>query len=105
MELNLNAMSLKELKDLQAQIGRAIGSFEDRRKKEARARLEEAARELGYSFAELADAAPARVKGSVSSAKYANPADRSQTWTGRGRKPRWFSDALAAGRNPADLAV
>jgi DNA-binding protein H-NS len=28
-----------------------------------------------------------RGKGKVSVAKYANPDDRSQTWTGRGRKP------------------
>lgn len=105
MELNLNTMSLKDLKEVQAQVARAIATFEDRKKKEARARLEEAARELGYSFAELAEAAPVRAKASSSAAKYANPANKADTWTGRGRKPRWFIEALAAGKNPSDLTV
>ena len=35
MDINLNSLGLKELKDLQSQIGRAIATFEDRRKKEA----------------------------------------------------------------------
>ena len=30
-------------------------------------------------------------------AKYRNSADASQTWTGRGKRPRWLADAIAAG--------
>jgi len=29
--------------------------------------------------------------------KYRNPSNDAQTWTGRGRKPRWLIEALAAG--------
>src|SRR5215470_14864114 len=29
--------------------------------------------------------------------KYRNSADHSQTWTGRGRKPRWLTAALKSG--------
>lgn len=28
-----------------------------------------------------------------------------QTWSGRGRRPKWFTDALAAGKTPAQLAA
>ncbi len=104
MEMNLNSMTLKELKDLQGQIGRAIASFEDRRKRAALAELEEKARELGFSLAELSQLAPAKAR-SVSQARYANPANAADTWTGRGRKPRWFSEALAAGKKPEDMAI
>ncbi|MFN3970068.1 MAG: H-NS family nucleoid-associated regulatory protein [Gemmobacter sp.] len=104
MDINLNTMNLKELKELQAQVTRAIASFEDRRKKAAIAELEEKARELGFSFAELSRLGGGKVK-SASSAKYANPADPSDTWTGRGRKPRWFIEALATGRKPEDMAI
>jgi DNA-binding protein H-NS len=38
-------------------------------------------------------------------AKYANPANKSATWSGRGRKPRWFSEALAKGKKPEDLSI
>ena len=30
-------------------------------------------------------------------AKYRNPKDASQTWTGRGRKPNWLVDAVKKG--------
>ena len=103
MDININALSLKELKDLQTQVAKAIATFEDRKKREARARIEEAARELGYSLNELVEAAP-KAKG-TSAAKYANPANRKETWTGKGRQPGWFKAALAAGKSPADMAV
>lgn len=104
MAFDLNSMSLKELKDLQGQVARAIANFEDRKKKQALAELEEKAREMGFSLAELTGTAAPR-KRAPASAKYANPANKSDTWSGRGRKPRWFADALKAGKKPEDMAV
>ncbi|MCB6177898.1 H-NS histone family protein [Rhodobacter sp. Har01] len=104
MDINLNSLSLKELKDLQSQVAKAVASFEDRKKKQALAELQEKAREMGFSLEELTGA-PATRKRTPSAAKYANPANRSDTWTGRGRKPRWFSEALAKGKKPEDMAV
>ncbi|GLQ92301.1 H-NS histone family protein [Dyella acidisoli] len=37
--------------------------------------------------------------------KYRNPADPEQTWSGRGKRPRWFNDALKAGKKEKDMAV
>lgn len=102
--MNLNALSLKELKELQSQVSRAIATFEDRKKKAALAELEEKARQMGFSLAELTGAPGVR-KRAPASAKYANPANASDTWSGRGRKPRWFIQAIAAGKSPEDLAV
>ena len=104
MDIDINALSLKELKDLQAQVGKAIATYEDRKKKAALVELEDKARAMGFSLAELTGAATAR-KRSPTVARYANPADASDTWSGRGRKPRWFIAALAAGRSPEDLAI
>lgn len=105
MAMDLNALSLKELKDLQSQVAKAIASFEDRKKREALAELEEKARAMGFSLAELTGIAPVARKRSPAVAKYANPADKSDTWSGRGRKPRWFEAALKAGKQPEDLAI
>jgi DNA-binding protein H-NS len=102
--MDLNALSLKELKDLQSQVAKAIAGFEDRRKRETLAELEEIARAKGFSLSELTGA-PAPRKRSPSTAKYANPANKSDTWSGRGRKPRWFSEALAKGKKPEDMAI
>jgi DNA-binding protein H-NS len=92
------------LKDLQAQVGKAVASFEDRKKKQALAELEEKAREFGFSLAELTGAVVTR-KRAPATAKYANPADASDTWSGRGRKPRWFDAALKSGKRPEDMAI
>ncbi|MFC3182243.1 H-NS histone family protein [Cypionkella sinensis] len=104
MAIDINNLSLKELKDLQSQVAKAIANFEDRKKKEALAEIEEFARAKGFSLAELTGASVTR-KRSPAVAKYANPDDASDTWSGRGRKPRWFAAALAAGKQPDDMAI
>ena len=104
MDINVNELSLKELKDLQTQVGKAISTFEERKKKEALSEVEEKARSLGFSLAELTGSAVTR-KRAPATAKYRNPEDPSATWSGRGRKPRWFEAALNAGRSPEDLAI
>lgn len=105
MDANLNSLSLKELRDLQSQVAKAIASFEDRKKKEALSELEEKARTLGYSLSELTGAPAATRKRTPAAPRYANPANAADTWSGRGRKPRWFEAALKAGQRPEDLSV
>lgn len=102
--MNLNEMSLKELKDLRSNVDKAIAGFADRKKREALAELEEFARAKGFTLAELTGTTASR-KRSAAAAKYANPANASDTWTGRGRKPRWFAEAIAAGRKPEELEI
>ena len=104
MDINLNNLSLKELKDLQSQVGKAVANFEDRRKKQAIAELDERARAMGFSLAELTGT-PVTRKRSPAVAKYANPANRSDTWSGRGRKPRWFAAALVAGKSAESMSI
>ena len=104
LNMDLNAFSLKELKDLQSQVAKAISGYEDRRKREALAELEDKAKAMGFSLAELTGITAGR-KRSPSMAKYANPANAADTWSGRGRKPRWFSEALAKGKKPDDMAI
>lgn len=104
MRVDLNTLSLKELRDLQSQVAKAISGFEDRRKRDALAELEEKAKAMGFSLAELTGITAGR-KRSPSVAKYANPANAADTWSGRGRKPRWFTEALARGGKPDDMAI
>lgn len=104
MDLDLNALPLKELKDIQSQVAKAIASYEDRKKKKALEELEEKARELGFTLSELTGVSPVRKRASAS-AKYANPDNAADTWSGRGRKPRWFEAALKAGKRPEDMVI
>ncbi len=102
MAIELEKMSLKDLKDLQGRVARAISTFEERKKQQAIAELEEKAREMGFSLGELLAASSAR-KRKPAKVKYKNPANASETWTGRGRRPRWIEAALKGGKSLDDL--
>ena len=102
--MNLDAMDLAELKQLRKNVDRAIASFEERKKKEALEKLEQAAKSLGYSLGELTGVSGVRPRAKVAP-KYANPANKAETWTGRGRKPRWVAAALNAGKSLDDLKI
>ena len=103
-DFNFEAMSLKELRQLQKDLAKAISTYEDRHKSEARAKLEAIAKEMGYSFADLIGV-DAKATRAPAVAKYRHPANAALTWSGRGRKPLWFVDALEAGKTPGELAI
>lgn len=102
--INLDVMDLKQLKALKSDVDRAIASFEDRKKREALTALQEQAKNLGFSLEELVGTKVAKSR-KPASAKYAHPENPEITWSGRGRKPAWFADAIAAGKKAEDLAV
>lgn len=104
MSIDINSMSIQELKDLQTKVEKAIASFAERKKKATIAELEGIARANGFTLSELTGATAQR-KRAPAMAKYANPANALETWSGRGRKPRWFVNALNAGKQPDDLAI
>jgi DNA-binding protein H-NS len=37
--------------------------------------------------------------------KYVNPSSPLETWSGRGKQPRWFVAALRSGQKPDDLLI
>ncbi|SHJ24489.1 DNA-binding protein H-NS [Palleronia salina] len=102
MAIDLEKMSREELESLKKDIDKALASLETRRKAEARAAAEKAAREHGFS---LDDIVKAEKKGSKSPPKYRNPEDPRATWTGRGRQPAWIKDALAQGKSLDDFLI
>jgi len=61
----------------------------------------------GFTFDDLfgARAPKSRRAGTTVAPKYRNPDDAEQTWSGRGKRPRWFNEALAAGKKESDLLV
>lgn len=103
-DINLDDLSLKELKALQTQIAKAIATFDERRKRNALSELEEKARQYGFTLAELTGTTVPRKRASPGP-KFVNPDNPAETWSGRGRKPRWFESALEAGKSVDDLRV
>lgn len=45
------------------------------------------------------------MKGVKVKPKYRNPADRTETWTGRGLRPKWLVAAMKGGKKLEDFAI
>lgn len=95
---DLNSLSLDELMALQKDVAKAIENFQVRRKAEALAAIEAAAKDHGFTLAELTDGA-IKTKPAPRPAKYRHPENPEMTWSGRGRQPVWVKEALAEGKS------
>lgn len=106
MSYDLNSMSRDQLVKLRADVDKAISTLADRERRAALDAAEQAAAKFGFSLAQLTGVALPKGRGkSAVAAKYRNPADSSQTWSGRGRRPEWVNAALAEGKALSDLAI
>lgn len=110
MQIELKSMSRKELEKHLKDVKKALQSAQARDRREATKAAERAAAEFGFSLDDLSEkkVAPAKIKKTkakkpktASKPQFANPADGSQTWTGKGRQPNWYREAVANG-TPAD---
>jgi DNA-binding protein H-NS len=88
-------MSLKELQELEVKVKKAKLSMQERSRSELRQKLESMAAQAGFKLSDLFGGRGG--KGRKVAAKYANPDNPSETWSGRGRKPRWLAARLKAG--------
>ena len=100
----MNKMSLKELVALDAKIQSALATARVRERATVKQRMAELAESHGFSLNEVFGNGRSS-KGTRGAAKYANPADRSQTWTGRGRKPNWVVTGLKKGAKLSDFEI
>ncbi len=103
MTVDLDTMSKDELMKLRQDVDRALNSVEERRRADARAAAEKAAREHGYSLDDVL--AAQKKSGKKNPPKYRNPEDPTQTWSGRGRQPTWIKKALENGQALDEFAI
>lgn len=107
--IDLSNYNLGELKGLQFDVEKEIKSRQQQEVRKAREQILAIAQDVGLPVEALLSAKAAKSgktrKGgqSTGSAQYRNPNDNAQTWTGRGRKPKWVIDALSNGKNLGDL--
>lgn len=103
--VNVDKLSLKELLDLEAKVEKAIAQARERERAEVKQKIEAIVQNAGFSVSELFGGRAPTSKGRSVAAKYVNPDNRSETWTGRGRKPRWLTAKLEKGAKLEDFAV
>jgi DNA-binding protein H-NS len=102
--INVDKLSLKELVNLEAKIKSALGVARDSERKLLKQKMADLAATHGLSISDLFDGARGRKK-PVGVAKYANPEDKPDTWTGRGRKPNWLVGRLKKGAKLSDFEI
>lgn len=104
-QIDLSKLSLADLKSLKKDIDKAMVSVEKAARKAALADAEKAAQKHGFSLADLTGGAPKRAAKSAAPSKYRHPENPAVTWSGRGRQPSWFKEAVAGGKKAEELAI
>jgi DNA-binding protein H-NS len=110
---DLSKYNLSELKQLQVDIEKEIKGRQQSEVKKAREQILSIAQTLGVSVEDLlaadskkkSKAGNTETKGEKVRAQYRNPADNEQTWTGRGRQPKWVVEALGQGKKLDDFRI
>ncbi len=121
MSIDLNTLSARELDSLITKAKKRKTVLKKRKPiTTVRARLKAAAAAEGYTIAELfggaaaaagdaratkAPRAPRKTSGIKVPPKYRNPANPEQTWTGRGKQPRWMAEEVSKGKKPEDFLI
>ena len=103
-KIDLEGMSLDQLKSHLKDVEKAIAEFAKRKKDEALKEIQAVAKKHGLSIDEIVTGKP-KARKTKAAAKYRNPENPSQEWSGRGRQPAWFKAAIAAGKKPESLEV
>jgi DNA-binding protein H-NS len=114
---NLSNYNLAELKGLQFDIEKEIKSRQQDEVRKAREQILAIAQDVGVPVADLIAKASGgkngggknggakKGSGQQGQARFRNPSDESQTWTGRGRQPKWIAEAVSGGKSLDDFRI
>ena len=105
MAVDIKKLDVKELAKLQADIESEMARKKQAKKREVINQVKALLADNGMTLDDL----PKRTASGTSRPpvlpKYRNPKNPEQTWTGRGRKPRWVSEFLDNGGKLEKLAI
>lgn len=103
-KIDLSKLSMDELKTLRKNVEKEIKNFRQRARTAAMKDLQAVAKKHGLSVDEIVGK-KTKAKKAAAPAKYRNPANPDQTWSGRGRQPAWFKAAVGKGKSAASLEI
>jgi len=109
--IDLSKLSAKQLTDLKTKIDGMLPRQHEAERAALRERLARMAEQAGYRLDAVLAATPKRARRTRAKrtssvpVKYRNPANSSETWSGRGRPARWLQAFLDAGHKREQYAV
>ena len=101
---DLEKMSVHELKYLIKSAQERIDELQALEQLQTMEKIQDLARQAGLEV-QIKPAGKRARKSASGTVKFRNPANAKDTWSGRGRKPKWVEDALGAGKSLDDLAA
>lgn len=104
--IDLQSLSVDELKVISAQASELIQNKEDTLIRDAYEKIKKLADSVNMTVDQMAvwGNNQSRKRKQVK-VKYRNPANPKETWTGRGIEPRWLQREIEQGKKPADFLV
>jgi DNA-binding protein H-NS len=109
-KFNLDTLSVDEMWQLHEEINallsiRLTAEKRELEKRLAQLRREKESRQLESANSQAKDAPRQRRKYPRVFAKYRNPNEPSETWSGRGKQPRWLTAALKTGHTIDEFVI
>lgn len=105
---DITNLSVEELKRLQAEAEALIASKKDQEIEEAYTQVLSIAEKVGLSIEQLLEYGATKRKKSSRKAvepRYRSKTNKSDTWTGRGKQPRWLVAELEKGAKLEDFLI
>lgn len=101
--VDISSLSVAELEQLKGSIDSAITNRRQTELKELHQQIIDMVEDAGFTLDEVLKEGATKKR--IIKPKYRNPDDPDQTWSGRGRKPGWVQDIIAAGGNMDDYLI
>lgn len=108
MAVDIKNLNHNQLTDLIAKAQARQSELSKERIGKVREKIQAILKAEGVSIDEVfpsRGSAKSKRAGTVVAAKYRDPSNPENTWSGRGKRPRWFNDALKAGKKEKDLLI
>ncbi|WP_436660091.1 H-NS histone family protein [Acinetobacter sp. P1(2025)] len=108
MKPDISDLSVEDLKRLQAEAEALIASKKDQAIEDAYNQIIAIAENVGYSVEELLELDEQKRKKTTRKAvepRYRNKNNADETWTGRGKQPRWLVAELEKGAKLEDFLI
>lgn len=105
MPVDISKLNQKQLNDLISKAETRKKTIRQDKLVKLRSKINDMIKAEGYTFDDVFGTRRKSRRGGKVPPKYYNPSNPTETWSGRGKRPRWFNAALKAGKKERDLLI